>query len=299
MIRLNDRKQHVLLTAKKLFVENSFAATSIQDILNASKISKGTFYNYFSSKNECLIAILEHGRHETIIRRQELLIGQSKSNKKVLAEQISIRLQVNRDHNLLPIFEAIFHSGDKDLRAFAQKHHLAEISWLSARLINVYGEDASPYALDCAVIMSGIIQHMVHLWNTKIKEEINPQELAMYTLRRIDSIMIDMMKKNDRLLVDELLSNKEDVTHNIKVQLLSQLNEFKASLDDSSPNGKQYAEFIVDEIRIDNPRIFLLETVIRSFRQAFSDTPYESDAKELAAHVWRYMDTLRRDNLHS
>ena len=59
---MNDRKQQVLLTAQQLFVEKGFSATSVQDILDEAKISKGTFYNYFSSKNECLIAILDNGR---------------------------------------------------------------------------------------------------------------------------------------------------------------------------------------------------------------------------------------------
>ena len=54
---MNNKKHQVLLTAQRLFIEKGFAATSVQDIINESKISKGTFYNYFSSKNECIIAI--------------------------------------------------------------------------------------------------------------------------------------------------------------------------------------------------------------------------------------------------
>ena len=54
---MNDRKQHVINKAHQLFIDKGFQATSIQDILDYSGISKGTFYNYFSSKNELLIAI--------------------------------------------------------------------------------------------------------------------------------------------------------------------------------------------------------------------------------------------------
>lgn len=48
---MNKRKKHVMDKAHELFIENGFQHTSIQDILAASNISKGTFYNYFSSKN--------------------------------------------------------------------------------------------------------------------------------------------------------------------------------------------------------------------------------------------------------
>ena len=59
MIKMNDRKQHVIKMAHQLFIEKGFQATSIQDILDYSGISKGTFYNYFSSKSELLIAIFK------------------------------------------------------------------------------------------------------------------------------------------------------------------------------------------------------------------------------------------------
>ncbi|WP_052137929.1 TetR/AcrR family transcriptional regulator [Heyndrickxia ginsengihumi] len=47
---MNDRKQHVMNIARQLFVNNGFQTTSIQEIIEQSGISKGTFYNYFSSK---------------------------------------------------------------------------------------------------------------------------------------------------------------------------------------------------------------------------------------------------------
>ncbi|MFP3340850.1 TetR/AcrR family transcriptional regulator, partial [Micrococcus sp. SIMBA_131] len=56
---MNDRKQHVIKMAHQLFIERGFQSTSIQDILEYSGISKGTFYNYFSSKNELLIALFK------------------------------------------------------------------------------------------------------------------------------------------------------------------------------------------------------------------------------------------------
>ena len=78
---MNDRKRQVLLTAQRIFIDKGFASTSVQDILDESGISKGTFYNYFTSKNECLMAILEHGHDEAKVRRRELLIGQDPTDK--------------------------------------------------------------------------------------------------------------------------------------------------------------------------------------------------------------------------
>jgi len=81
---MNDRKRQVIAVAKELFIKNGVITTSVQDIIDEAQISKGTFYNYFSSKNACLIAILEQGNNETFLRRQEILNGQDVSDKNFL-----------------------------------------------------------------------------------------------------------------------------------------------------------------------------------------------------------------------
>lgn len=113
---MNNRKRQVILASLKLFAQKGFHSTSIQDILDEAHISKGTFYNYFSSKKDCLVAILEIGRSDATLRKAELLIGKNLSDKSVLAAQISTIMQVNRERDLLPIFESILHSGDQELK---------------------------------------------------------------------------------------------------------------------------------------------------------------------------------------
>jgi len=66
---MNKRKKIVVDHARALFLEKGIQMTSIQDIIERSGISKGTFYNYFSSKNECVTAILQQAYHETTINR--------------------------------------------------------------------------------------------------------------------------------------------------------------------------------------------------------------------------------------
>ena len=297
MIILNDRKRHVLLTAQQLFVEKGYITTSIQDILDAAKISKGTFYNYFSSKNECLKAILELGRDETMIRRRELLIGQDASDKKVLAGQITIRQEVNRDHNLLPIFEAIFHSDDPDLRAFAKKYHIAELAWLSNRLVDVYGNDAAPYVPDCAVLMFGMLQHMTHIRSASTEGDIDIEELVNFTLRRMDSIMPTMIETADRLINHDIFRTLDETTSKTKQQLQLLLTDFNDSLADADRlKSRQYIEFIIDELNSEHPRVFLLETVTRSFRETFIGSPEEHKAQALASALWTFLDTLEKGN---
>ena len=294
---MKNRRRQVLFSAQKLFVEKGFTATSVQDILNESQISKGTFYNYFTSKNECLMAILDFGQEETMIRRQELLIGQDISDKAILAEQISVRQQVNRDHNLFPIFQAIFHSGDPDLSSFAKKNHIAELNWLAERLIDVYGKSALPYVSDCAVLMLGMMHHMLQTQSSSSLEEVDTVELVKFIIRRMDSIIPTMIKTEDRLLEEGLFeSGRANSNKNVhtKKELLLQLTAFLKRLENEKhPSGKEYLDFLVDEINSAHPRRFLLETITRSFRELFIDTSYELEARKIASDLWIYIENIK------
>ncbi len=52
------RKREILLAARDLFVNKGYEQTSINDILQVVNIAKGTFYYYFSSKEEVLETII-------------------------------------------------------------------------------------------------------------------------------------------------------------------------------------------------------------------------------------------------
>ena len=54
-----ERKNEILDAAEKLFYEKDYTKTTINDILKAVGIAKGTFYYYFVSKEEVLDAIVD------------------------------------------------------------------------------------------------------------------------------------------------------------------------------------------------------------------------------------------------
>ena len=54
------RKAQILEAAARLFAEQGYLATTINDILEAVGIAKGTFYHHFASKQEVLDALIAH-----------------------------------------------------------------------------------------------------------------------------------------------------------------------------------------------------------------------------------------------
>jgi len=55
-------KESIIHESLKLFSLKGFLSTSIQDILEAAKTSKGGFYNHFSSKEDLFFQVLDEAR---------------------------------------------------------------------------------------------------------------------------------------------------------------------------------------------------------------------------------------------
>jgi len=67
------RKQEFLDAAQTLFYEQGYDQTSVNDILNAVGVSKGTFYHYFKSKEELLDALAERVARQGLERLHSIV----------------------------------------------------------------------------------------------------------------------------------------------------------------------------------------------------------------------------------
>jgi AcrR family transcriptional regulator len=54
-----ERKQEFIDAATRLFMENGYEQTAVSDIVQEVDVAQGTFYYYFSSKEEILEAVIE------------------------------------------------------------------------------------------------------------------------------------------------------------------------------------------------------------------------------------------------
>jgi AcrR family transcriptional regulator len=61
---LDSRRRQILDAARTCFIENGFHATSMQDILKASRLSAGAVYRYFPSKESIVAAIADESLAE-------------------------------------------------------------------------------------------------------------------------------------------------------------------------------------------------------------------------------------------
>lgn len=270
---MNDRKQHVIQMAHQLFIDKGFQATSIQDILDYSGISKGTFYNYFSSKNELLIALFKSLFVRLEKDRNELLIGQDPSNIDIFIKQIDLQMKMNRTNKLMTLFEEVIYSNDEELNQFIKNGHLRMIRWVYGRFNDIFGEDKKPYLLDCAIMFTAILNHNLKYYAYSHTPDPNFHSVIQYSVARIAKIVEEVSESGHQLFKPEILDTWlpacKKASQAYQQKLYHSILAFKKALNQHKDPQKytELLDFIQDElIHSKEPRRFLIESALLSLK---------------------------------
>lgn len=92
-------KMKLLDAAQQLMLERGYAATSVEDICRAAKLTKGSFFHYFKSKEELGKAVLERfcGCIHEQIRQCCCGCGQGGDPLKRVYRHVEFAVEVSRD----------------------------------------------------------------------------------------------------------------------------------------------------------------------------------------------------------
>ncbi|WP_062353135.1 TetR/AcrR family transcriptional regulator [Bacillus kwashiorkori] len=264
-----NRKKHVIKMAHQLFIEKGFQATSIQDILDYSGISKGTFYNYFSSKTELLIELFKTLFSEMEEKRNALLSEGDPSNIDIFINQLELQLKINEENKINALFEEVHFSNDNELKEFIKKRQITNLYWLYKRFIDLFGKDKKPYLLDCAIMFIGILQHLVKYYN--LTYQPNYHRVVKYSVERIKLIIGEISTNGVQLIQPEMfqLFSIDGALHipNYQQQIMRIIAEIKESVPVSN-KVNELLDFIHDEISYSKkPRKYLIASAVSSLRE--------------------------------
>lgn len=302
---MNKRKKHVMDKAHELFIEKGFQQTSIQDILTASNISKGTFYNYFSSKNELLISIFKNIYTELEWQRKQLLMGQDKTDSTLFIKQIEMLIRTNNQYKIISLFEEILFTKDEELKNYIKNRRIHELSWIYNRLVDVCGAQNKTYLLDCSIMLMGMIHSSIFVHSLVYQDHANIHQIVQYCVNRVLDMVSHLAKSNEVLIKPDTLYNwiaiqsinDDDVG---KKEILCMLYAFKADLKKdkelltSQEKIEQLLTFIEEEVEMKHPRYFIMESTLMSLMQEVKETPYVKTVQKLSGSIKKVYSKLNQ-----
>lgn len=269
------RKTHVIQTAHKLFIEKGYHATSIQDILNESGVSKGSFYNYFPSKAELFKAVFTSIEQELQEKRDALLIGHSPSDSHVFVKQVVLSLEIKRKNKLLQLVEDALVSNEPELIAFINQFRFNFLKWVYYRFLQLFSEEKAPYLFDCAVMFNGILHHFL-IVNHETQDRLPLESMVNYALN-CTKVLVEEVSRQKRQLfspdqvpfLDSESYRHHFFNHQISKAALNLCRKIERSVSsDQQSDYIHLVHFVQEELMKAKPRLFLIKSALLSLEQS-------------------------------
>ncbi|EAC5340810.1 TetR/AcrR family transcriptional regulator [Listeria monocytogenes] len=274
---MKEKKQRIIKSAKEVFQKQGYLKTSVQDMVDAAGISKGTFYNYFTSKEELAIVIFKQ-EYSVLHQRLEYTMAQDGAKKDNFTECLKIIIHFYTENG--EILNITFSQTmiDDDFNAFLQNVRLKNMEWVKYQLLEVYGEETKPYINDITMLLSGMAAMYVFASGSKNVNTGLIDRAIPYVVRRLDALVKDILESGEIVFTEADTENLVPDQTMIRKKRLAKLREALEELNVGIENADiadsdkwQYKESmnaLVGEINNNEaPRDFMVQGTLLYLKQ--------------------------------
>ncbi|HDU1219216.1 TPA: TetR/AcrR family transcriptional regulator [Listeria monocytogenes] len=267
----------MIKSAKEVFQKQGYLKTSVQDMVDAAGISKGTFYNYFTSKEELAIVIFKQ-EYSVLHQRLEYTMAQDGAKKDNFTECLKIIIHFYTENG--EILNITFSQTmiDDDFNAFLQNVRLKNMEWVKYQLLEVYGEETKPYINDITMLLSGMAAMYVFASGSKNVNTGLIERAIPYVVRRLDALVKDILESGEIVFTEADTENLVPDQTMIRKKRLAKLREALEELNVGIENADiadsdkwQYKESmnaLVGEINNNEaPRDFMVQGTLLYLKQ--------------------------------
>lgn len=191
-----DEKQKLILdVGRECFNMKGLQATSIDDIVKRCKISKATFYKYFSTKDDLANEILLYS-NKTFLNSAKVIDEDIKINtkEKLKRKTILVWEYLLYDSKLnVEIIERFSETkGDEGVSKFKNIRKNKILDEYCKSLRNAYGEDIEPIIGELIFLVDSLVHEFILITRLK-NEKFKPDFVGDYIIRMVD-MTIDKLK---------------------------------------------------------------------------------------------------------
>ena len=284
---MNDKRTNIIMAAMTLFSEKGVHATSMQEIADQSKVSKGTIYTYFSSKEDLLLSIF-HFFHDSI--KTHILNSDNidLSPKEKFIQQINLFLQERKKYK--GFFKMVHReqliTSRKDLHQLIINIQFETFKWFKSILYDMYGEKVTPYLPDGCLIIESLMSSYLRI-SMFDESMVDVGRMATFIVNRVENILSAMFSNDEKPLLPidffeqvesryvGVVPKKTDIEDLLKrIEDVIEDGEFT---DEKRQELQSSLHFISEEIKKDNPQAFLIKGVISNFEGIKEIEPYQKD----------------------
>lgn len=268
-----DKREEIIQSAIHFFSKKRFQATSVQEIAEYCGISKATLYNFFESKEEILIQVIDVSIERIIHNTMNVNLDSSLSPKEKLIKKIDMQFGVIVENkNFIRMLLTTFvPQGNPKISHLTNKVNIMIMNWYKEALLEAFGSKAEPYIWDFTLLLQGTIKEYV-LQAVKEDKDIDFQEAVRFVVEQVETI-INHPQKLKPILTHQNMSEYEefrgiDETYSPKEQIQNTLKDMERKVNTLSLPKHEHEDaistikYFQEELETPEPRRFLLKSLL-------------------------------------
>ncbi|GEL77223.1 TetR/AcrR family transcriptional regulator [Tenuibacillus multivorans] len=259
---MNKKEKLIIESSIELFAEKGFHATSVQEIVDKVNVAKGSFYNYFQSKEDLIVSIYDY-YFVMIMEKMSEARGEAQNPREALTNQISILFQLLKDNKpLIMMFLRDQVPLGKDVETFMLRMRQQNFEWAKENVLEIYGEAIIPYQYDAAILLDG----MLHSYSNCIvvdEEMLDLEYLPEFMMNRLDHVCHGLIQSQDQPSIKRLpqLFKEEALKFNKIRQLIYSF------VNDNQAKALEALDVIEAEFQKDKPQRIILESMFEQLKK--------------------------------
>ncbi|WP_110926381.1 TetR/AcrR family transcriptional regulator [Bacillus massiliglaciei] len=196
-----DKKKLIINEAVKLFGTKGYHATSVQEIAERCGMAKGSFYNYFKSKEELVVSIFKYYVNEYREVFAEIEARTDLDGREKLIKQMKFQinqLEMHSDWIKMMLREQMMYINE-ELDQFLQHVHYLSLKRSNERIAEIYPDLPAQFIPDCTIILDSLFNGYISFLFLK-PDSLDQSRIPSYILNRMDAVVRGLQETDEPLL---------------------------------------------------------------------------------------------------
>lgn len=258
---MNEKKIRIIKGSIELFAKKGFHTTSVQEIAEHAGVAKGSFYNYFESKDELIVSIYDY-YYATIMERMKEA-KQESNPRDALMKQLEIYFDFIIENK--PLIVMLLRDQvplGRDAESFIIQTRQQNFNWTRDNIVAIYGNAIKPFENDAAIILEGMINSYTN-WLVVDESTINRAKLPQFITSQLDHMCQELINDGGEPPIQKLPN-----VFGERALLLAKIRQkIHSSIKDQPIKALEALDVIQSEIKKDSPQKIIIESMLEHLKK--------------------------------
>ncbi|ANU22594.1 TetR/AcrR family transcriptional regulator [Planococcus donghaensis] len=256
-----DKKTELMKHAVRLFSLKGFHQTSVQEIADATGISKGAFYKHFDSKEILFVHVLKLHHQEIMTEISNSQASFADDSKDIFKKKLAIEIErtLSNHEFFMMVFKDFTLTESETLKDVFMELRQSTITLHKTILLDTYGASIDPFLPDLVAILEGLMQQYIFVLVFE-KKQVSISKLVNFITTTIDAVV------NNLDCMEPVLTDAYSPASTIAEGFQQLTKKIKAS---ETHQEKLLAtlELLKEQVEQENPQEFLIEALLVYLKQ--------------------------------